>query len=118
MENSNDLIDEQFSEEAVDLQTDWAVKLGRAVAIVSASIGTLILLGYLVSKEENIAVAGFFFLYLAAIVNAIVLIIVFIAAIADALRRRRRFLTCGFMLLNLPYAALIAWLGIWLMDNY
>lgn len=79
----------------------------KIVALLSFLIGTVLLAIYLYFDYLNaISMFGFYFVIIAFIANAILLIVNIIAIIIDSNYRTELIKACAFMLLNIPIAIL------------
>lgn len=87
-------------------------KVGRVTAYISGSIGLLILLLYIFTRNEEFQFAGFFYLLIAGFVNVVMLLIVIINMISNKNFVREGGYTILIMLANIPLAFLCAYLGL------
>ena len=98
------------------------LKIGKYTFWVSFIIGNLFLFGFLLvfqSGDSNlatrIAAFGYTYLYVATAINLIILLYLLIWGIIDVEKRKQCFMGIGIMLINIPLAALYAFLGIYLI---
>lgn len=88
------------------------LKIGKYTFGVSFAIGNIFLFGYLLAKIEMFAIYGYFYLFVAAAINILIVLfligygIVFSKKIKDCLK------AIGIILLNIPLAVLYAWIGL------
>ena len=101
------------------------LKLGKYTFWVSFIIGNLFLFGFLfgVAIQNNefamdCAVCGFFYLYVASIINIVILLALLIWGIIDVGKRKQYFIGIGIMLINIPLAVLYAFIGLSLIDYF
>lgn len=86
--------------------------IGKFFFWLSFILGNICLFGYIFTKNESFAVAGFYLLYVASAVNIIVLLFL----IVYGMIYRHHFEDCKkailIMLLNIPIAFIYAWIGL------
>ena len=88
-------------------------------------IGNLFLFGFLfgvVIQNKDIsmlsALCSYAYLYVAIATNLIILLSLLIWGIISAEKRKQCFIGIGIVLINIPFAALYAFLGIYLICNF
>jgi len=86
-------------EETIEPQMNY---VGKRMAYYSALIGTLILITYLISRADFLAVVGVIYILSAAVVNTLVLMVVLIELICNQSSWRSSVVTIICMLLNIP----------------
>jgi hypothetical protein len=91
--------------------------LCRTIAVGSGMTGAIILLSYMISFVTFIAVIGFFFMYCAAILNAIFLaiLIIYYFFVKEESKKKDVLISIVVMLCNIPLAAICAGLGLLLL---
>jgi len=80
------------------------INIGRKSALFSFSIGTLLLLVYLITKAGILLGVGLAYVEIAFFINIAVLVALLFAAIAYCENRNKTWLTILYVLLNLPIA--------------
>ena len=88
------------------------LKIGKYTFWLSFGIGNLFMFGFLfgevIQNSEfamDCAVCGFFYLYIAPIINIVILLALLILGIIDIEKREQCFKGIGIMLINIPLAA-------------
>lgn len=79
-------------------------KFGISTAIISFVIGSLFLLNFLISKDFNVGLMGYFYLVCAFIINLIIAIYFLYKALIHKEKRKKYFKTIFIMLINIPIA--------------
>lgn len=86
--------------------------IGKFFFWLSFILGNICLFGYIFTKNESFAVAGFYLLYVASAVNIIIILLL----IVYGMIYRNHFENCKkailIMLLNIPIAFIYAWIGL------
>lgn len=90
-------------EETIEPQMNY---VGKRMAYYSALIGTLILITYLISHADFLAVVGVIYILSATVVNTLVLMVVLIELICNQSSWRSSVVTIICMLLNIPLVIL------------
>ena len=93
-------------------------KTGIYTALISIIIGTLFLIVYVVTGNDDIAFYGFIYLISAFIINAFIALILLFIAIPENQKNRIKIIkTIGVMLLNIPIAYLYIVIVFNLLEN-
>ncbi|NND78236.1 MAG: hypothetical protein HKN39_08645 [Flavobacteriales bacterium] len=79
-------------------------KLGLYISIISSVVGSLLLVSFLVSKEQELIRIGIIYLAIAFFTNLIFFLILVIVFIAERGKTMSHPKTAGVMLLNIPIA--------------
>jgi hypothetical protein len=79
-------------------------KIGRIVTITSFIIGTIFLLSYMILRDLDIAILGFYYLIAATIINLIISLIFLVLAFYNINKKRKYLKTIFVMLINIPIA--------------
>jgi|GEM_PF-1066461 len=88
------------------------VEIGKWMAVISAAIGTLILLAYFVLELNELMFAGLFYIYLAALVNGVFFLILLRECFRQQAYWRKIAATMFFMLLNIPLSLFYCFLAL------
>ena len=101
------------------------LKLGKYTFGASFIIGNLFLFGFLFgvtieNKDiiDSSIVGGLIYLYVAAIINLVILLVLLVWGIIDVENRKQSFMGIGIVLINIPLAYLYAFLGIFLIEHF
>ncbi len=79
-------------------------RTGRIVTILSFIIGTIFLLSYIILRDLNIAILGFYYLIIATTINLIISLIFLVLAFYNTNKKRKYLKTILVMLINIPIA--------------
>jgi chromate transport protein ChrA len=79
---------------------------GFTIALLFFSLGTFLLLIYLVTKNENILLTGYFYVIFSIIVNSIIEIILLTKLVIKKKKRKEVFINMIFIICNIPIAYL------------
>jgi len=71
-------------------------------ALMSFSIGTLLLLVYKISGYSNLIAIGYFYTIVAAIVNSILVLLLLLNILLNFKNSKEHLLTLGIVLANIP----------------
>lgn len=82
--------------------TERYIKLGRQTAIISFFLGTGIFGLYFLTSSFEFLYLGYGFTVLIGLVNFGILFLLLVKAIKDKDNRKKLFMTCGLILLNIP----------------
>lgn len=93
------------------------ISAATTIAVVTFIGGTLILFLYFLTSAFGVSFLGLAFGTVAALVNAGVIVWIIITAIRDKQNRQRLFTSVGYMMLNLPVAALYVWIAFMLSNT-
>lgn len=91
---------------------NFAAETGKQTAKYSAIIGIGIFLLFCISRFEALMPIGLFYLVVAAIVNGIILLTLFIELLINAKDRKQLLISMGIMLLNIPLSLTCATLAL------
>ena len=101
------------------------LKLGKCTFWVSFILGNLFLFGFLFGVAIQIKdiidfsiVGGLIYLYVASIINVVILLSLLVQGVIDVEKRKQCFNGIGIMLINIPLATLYAFIGISLIDCF
>ena len=101
------------------------LKFGKYTFWLSFGIGNLFMFGFLFGEviqddkfASSFAFGGFYYLFIAPIINIVILLALLILGIIDIEKREQCFKGIGIMLINIPLAALYAVIGISLIDCF
>lgn len=79
---------------------------------LSFILGNICLFGYLISKNGYFAVGGYLFLFIATLINVLVIIGLLIYAFFNRNKMQICLKSISILLINIPIAALYAWIGL------
>ena len=101
------------------------LKIAKYTFGASFGIGNLFLFGFLLGVSiqnndiaESSAVYAFIYLFVAIAVNLVVLLALLIWGIIDVEKRKHCFKGIGIILINIPLAALYAFIGLLLVFHF
>jgi len=80
------------------------------LAIISFSIGSLIFLLFLFTKNTNLVFTGLIYVILAFFINLIALVTMIISLIINPKYRKQDFISILYLLSNVPIASLYFWI--------
>jgi hypothetical protein len=78
------------------------IPIGKKVALYSAVIGTLLLVSYLISKDNLLIKIGFTYILFAILINIFILLVLFIALFLHVAHWKNIVATIICVLLNIP----------------
>ncbi|KUJ62172.1 hypothetical protein AR687_09115 [Flavobacteriaceae bacterium CRH] len=99
------------------MTTERHIKLGQLTAIISFLLGTGIFGLYFLTSSFEVLSLGYSFIAWASLVNLVILISILLKANNDKYNRKKLFMTCGLMLLNIPIMLCYSWVTIILLDT-
>jgi len=88
------------------------IEISKKTAKFSAIIGTIILFAFLLSKNNLLAPIGIFYIFLAAIINGVLFMALFILAILSKTNRYEIITTMLILLINIPLSILYGFIAI------
>jgi hypothetical protein len=92
------------------MTTEKHIRLGKQTALISFLLGTCIFGIYFFTSSFWIAYIGYFFIFLAGLVNITVLFSLLFRASKDRNNRKKFLKTCGLILLNIPVMFFYFWI--------
>lgn len=98
------------------METKKLIKIGRAIAILSLLLGTVIFVLYYLLSSSFLLFTGYVFVVLAGIINGIFLILVLLRYSKEENYKLHLFVTAGIILLNIPILIFYSWITFMLMD--
>lgn len=87
------------------------ITIAKKVAIYSTTIGTIILVGFLIAKSEILILFGLCYILTATIINSVFLILLFIACLRNIKQWRKFVAMMIFMLLNIPLSIIYCYIA-------
>ena len=101
------------------------LKIGKYTFWVSFIIGNIFMFGFLFAWAIDVyviaiysAVFGYYYLYVATIVNLVILFALLFRGIVEVDKRKLYIKCISIMLINIPLAILYAFVGIFLIDYF
>lgn len=92
------------------------VAIAKKCARISLLAGISIFLAFAIVKEEQIMVIGGIFLFIAFMVNGLILFILMLHLLGPRINHLQIFHAIVIMLVNIPIAIFLAWLSIQIAD--
>ena len=86
-------------------------------ALISFIIGMLIFGTYYFTTNGNLLFLGYGFVFLAGIINLLILIVILVKAQEDKTNRKGLLKTAGLMLLNIPIMFICIWVAMMVLGN-
>ena len=80
------------------------IKSGSNLTKISFAIGTTFLLAYLITNSLYIALLGYYYLFIAFIINFVFALILLVKAQSKIQEKRKYYKTVVLMLINIPIA--------------
>jgi len=77
----------------------------KFTALVSFTIGTILVILFAMNKaQDSLIIIGFYYIFIAVMLNSILLFCVFISVLYFSQHRQELLAHCGLVLLNIPVA--------------
>ena len=86
--------------------------IGKFFFWLSFLLGNICLFGYIISKNEDFAIAGYLLLIYGALVNGAVFLVLILYGVLAEKNSDKTISSAMLMLLNIPIAILYAWIGL------
>ncbi len=99
------------------MTTERHIKLGLKTALISFSLGTGIFGLYYLTSWWKLLFFGPAFIALTGLINIGILITILLRAYNEKDNRKKRLITCGIMLLNIPVTLVYCWFAIVLLNT-
>lgn len=88
------------------------IETGKWMSVISAAIGTVILLAYFVLKADVLMFIGLFYIYFATAINGIFFLVLLLECFRQQDHWRKITATMFFMLLNIPLSIFYCFLAL------
>lgn len=99
------------------MTTQQYIKIGRQTALISFLLGTAIFVLYFLTSSFELLSLGCGFIVLTSFLNLGMLILILVKANHDKYNRKKLFVTCRLMLLNIPVMLFYVWATIVLLNT-
>lgn len=88
--------------ETKEIKRPLLIETGKWMAVLSAAIGTIILLAYFALKVSEMMLVGFIYIYFAAAINGLFFLVLLLECFRQQNHWRKIVATMIIMLLNIP----------------
>lgn len=95
-----------------EIERPELIEIGKWMAMISASIGTIILLTYLALNAYELMFVGLFYIYFATAINGIFFLVLLLECFRQKDHWRRIAVIMFFMLLNIPLSIFYCFLAL------